>query len=143
MFILLRIDPDVAKNTGKGEGATNGGAGLKTDAISTKPAKARSFLNGGAGGMSSTDESLSKGGFGCGNSGCMSEGGGGGGGYSGGDQGYIVGGGGGSFNSGDSQDREADFQKGPGKVLITVVRGIVGCQYCLLILHCAFWPKLS
>jgi uncharacterized protein (TIGR02145 family) len=90
------------------------------------PQGGRSYLNGGAGGTSSSCYSSNgaRGGFGGGGAGELGSPGGGGG-YSGGAASgnwssySSYGGGGGSFNSGTEQDNQSGFQSGNGLVIIT------------------------
>ncbi len=96
------------------------GAGWSGDGKSNDLLDARSFINGGTGGLTTCYEI--EGGFGGGGS-PWCQNGGGGGGYSGGFGGYswTGGGGGGSFNSGAEQNNRTGANDGPGYVTITWV----------------------
>jgi hypothetical protein len=137
MFTTNSPSTTIADN---GEGGQNsnqtvmGGAGFFGDAIlnSTGVAiteTARSFINGGNGGLTTqafTGGPSANGGFGGGGiSGRGADFGprGGGGGYSGGGSGYnsSSAGGGGSFNSGANQSNSSGVRNGPGQVAITLL----------------------
>ena len=114
------------------------GAGFFTDAGYTDCGNvwdvARAYLNGGAGGMGSCNNTPSGGFGGGGGTGC---GGAGGGGLSGGGGSYSSGyaGGGGSYNSGENQDNIAGINEGHGHVTISFIGTLCSdplaqCSFC-------------
>ena len=116
--------------SGDGYGGADGSDGGPLPGVLGSLGGARSWLNGGAGGVNGgcyfTYPNVGV--FGCGGGGCGSYGGGGGGGYSGGGggqyryssgSGLAAGAGGGSYNIGTYPVNTAGYQTGNGQVIIT------------------------